>query len=305
MIVVGSRAAGFHIQSFRKPKDWDFILPLREIFKLSVEHEDKIKFLIPKNEWKFQGKLKTGESFEIEVADYNPSAMFLWERRPLFPSNGTSFLDQELHYPDLQYLTKMKRSHLYWPVHWFKSMSDYQTLKLMTWAKELEFNEDHDEFYRLRLKENIAKWGESKTNLNMSNEDFFAKSAKIGRTFEHDELHEAVKYYDIPLYQMCKVDHSKASVDACLFALLDREQQERLVREEAMAIALERVLIPKLAEGHVVNSKIVVDAYRYALRRICTNLTSGWFRDFAIEHWLSVNDPDVDYWGKFKEHFKL
>jgi hypothetical protein len=300
MILVGSRAANFHITDFRQPKDWDFILPLRDIFSFSVNHGDSIDFLYPKNEWKFTGKLKTGPRFEIEVADYNPSAMLMWNNRHQFDEislDGDSFLPTTVFVADPSWLCMMKRSHLYWNVHWDKSIADYHQLKELVGGN---LTDDNWKFLDLRIKENEAKWGKSKTNLNVSNDEFFSRSQKIGRKYEHDELHEAVKYESIPLYQACKADQSKANLDLSLFKLWDKEQQQRLVREEAMVIALERVIIPKMLTGAPIDAQA---AYHYALRRICTNLTSGWFRDFAIENWASINTPDVDYVKLFNRHF--
>lgn len=302
MILVGSRAAQYHLPNFRKAKDWDLIAPLKLIFAFATKYANDIEFMHPKNEWKFVGKLRTGDAFEIEVADYNASAQFLWDRRiPM--STRRCNLDAEcafermaLEIPDLGFLTKMKRSHLYWNVHWDKSIADYHHFLPLVKG----FDEEHEEFYKLRLAENEAKWGKTKVNLDQTNDEFFAKSRKVGRVFDHDVLHEAVKYYDVPLYSACKKNHDSAMLDRTLFELWYPLQQQRLVREEAMAIALERVVIPKVINGEDYDA---TDAYQYALRRICTNLATGWFRDFAIENWNHINTPDVDYVAKFREHF--
>ena len=54
-----------------------------------------------------------------------------------------------------------------------------------------------------------------------------------------------------------------------------------------MVIALERFVIP----GKL-NPKL---AYLKAVEKICTTLTSGWFRDFAIDNWPEVIDNVPDY----------
>jgi hypothetical protein len=54
-----------------------------------------------------------------------------------------------------------------------------------------------------------------------------------------------------------------------------------------MAIALERYLIPKI-------SKNQETSYRLALCRICTSLTKGWFRQFAIDNYLRLLNLDKD-----------
>src|SRR2546423_9347756 len=54
-----------------------------------------------------------------------------------------------------------------------------------------------------------------------------------------------------------------------------------------MAIALERYLIPMV-------SKNQETSYHSALIRICTTLTKGWFRQFAIDNYPRLSNLDKD-----------
>jgi hypothetical protein len=54
-----------------------------------------------------------------------------------------------------------------------------------------------------------------------------------------------------------------------------------------MAIALERYLIPK-------TSKNQKTSYNLALVRICTTLTKGWFRQFAVDNYPQLLNLDKD-----------
>ena len=54
-----------------------------------------------------------------------------------------------------------------------------------------------------------------------------------------------------------------------------------------MVIALERYLIPMI-------SKNQETAYNLALVRICTTLTKGWFRQFAIDNYPRLSNLDKD-----------
>ena len=54
-----------------------------------------------------------------------------------------------------------------------------------------------------------------------------------------------------------------------------------------MAIALERYLIPKVSGNQEIS-------YRSALTRICTSLTKGWFRQFAIDNYPRLSNLDKD-----------
>jgi hypothetical protein len=54
-----------------------------------------------------------------------------------------------------------------------------------------------------------------------------------------------------------------------------------------MVIALERYLIPMISKNHKTS-------YHLALVRICTTLTKGWFRQFAIDNYPRLSNLDKD-----------
>jgi len=289
MLLIGSRAAAYWDDTFRKPKDVDLIAPLIDIHKWAMLNKDHIEYMVPTSRWKFKCKLKDGFQIEIEIAEENPSSQMLWDDRDSFPTILLVIgkLRFEVKVPTPEVLYWIKRSHIYWNVHWYKNIADLHELKASCERDELNYWE---KIYTARLAENEAKFGPRFTaKLNQPNDKFFAKSEKsLKRQFEHDDLHEIVKYYDRPLYEQFKDDKSKAIMNVVMFHNADYEKKLRCVREEAMVIALERYVIP----GNMSNP---VTAYQQALRRICTNLTSGWFREFAIDHWNEINVPDVPY----------
>jgi uncharacterized membrane protein YeiH len=47
-----------------------------------------------------------------------------------------------------------------------------------------------------------------------------------------------------------------------------------------------------------------LDAYQWAIMRICTTLTGGWFRKFALDNWSLVNVPDCDYVKRFWDNIE-
>jgi hypothetical protein len=61
--------------------------------------------------------------------------------------------------------------------------------------------------------------------------------------------------------------------------------QIKCVKEEAMVIALERFLLPKLSSDPSA-------AFMSALTRICTTLTKGWFREFSIDNFTRLTTCD-------------
>ncbi|KAJ3060508.1 hypothetical protein HDU98_003528, partial [Podochytrium sp. JEL0797] len=127
-------------------------------------------------------------------------------------------------------------------------------------------------------------------HLNVSNEEFFSHSMSNmlrKRLFNHDAIHELICYEERPLYEKFKKDLKKANLDKRMFDATDLDTQLKLVREETMANALERFMLP----GRVEDEN---EAYLLALERVCTTLTKGWLRDFAAYHFLQVCKLDVD-----------
>jgi hypothetical protein len=118
-------------------------------------------------------------------------------------------------------------------------------------------------------------------NLNVSNQDFLERDddLSVTRHIPHDDVHDLVKYGDTPIYDQLKTNKSKAMVSKALFAKAPYDLQIKCVKEEeAMVIALERFLLPGLSSDPLI-------AYKFALVRICTTLTKGWFRGFAIDNY--------------------
>jgi hypothetical protein len=289
MLMIGSRAAAYWDDTFRKPKDLDLIAPLVEIHKWATLNKDKIEYMVPTSPWKFKCKLKNGFQIELEIAEVNPSSQMLWDTRDQFVTTMLQIHNIwfSLYVPPPEVLYLIKRSHIYWPVHWQKNIADMHALKANSFQVDIN---KWDAFYAARLAENEAKFGPRfQAKLNQPNEQFFAKSERsLNRQFEHDELHEIVKYYERPLYEEFKDDISKAIMSFARFYNSDHEKKLRCVREETMVIALERYVITGKETDQV-------KAYQRALQRICTNLTSGWFREFAIDNWNELKTPDVDY----------
>lgn len=120
-------------------------------------------------------------------------------------------------------------------------------------------------------------------NLNQTNDGFLEgdDAVHVERYIKHDDLHELVKLDTRPAYDNLRADRTKALMSKALFEQADRAQQLNCVREECMSIALERYLLP----GRVQDAQ---QAYARALARVCTTLTKGWFREFALDAYPEV-----------------
>lgn len=213
------------------------------------------------------------------------------------PESGTGPWPQA-HVASPEALALIKRSHLYDPEQWHKHIDDYHFLVAridpgtistgLRAAGELrrrEWREQHPE-------------DRGSGSMRIPNDAFFANTRMaLIRAYEHDGLHQATCYGMRPLYQRLKDDAAQAYVSGRHFEAMSHLDRVRLVREESYAIALERVVIPAMELGLPWDADL---AFRHALRRICTNLTTGWFRDFAIENYPEICRYDVDFVARFR-----
>ncbi|CAB4439372.1 unnamed protein product [Rhizophagus irregularis] len=200
----------------------------------------------------------------------------------------------------LKILEALKTSHIYWPADFQKNIADLHLLRILLGYNKVSMTQplcspQRDKPIELMLKTRIketeiirGKPG-AHIKLNMSNEEFLDHEdiLFVQKHVPHDYLHELVKYGDQPIYKSLKDDQSKAWTKKSLFENLDYKTKLNCVKEEAMVIALERYLIPMI-------SKNQETSYSLALARICTTLTRGWFRQFAIDNYSRLSNLDKD-----------
>ncbi|KAL9536781.1 hypothetical protein MBANPS3_012370 [Mucor bainieri] len=212
----------------------------------------------------------------------------------------------------VEVLETLKSSHIYWPAHFSKHIADLHGLRAllaphdpMDSAANYGFRADKNKplttpdrsselnhFLAARTLEIEAFRGTpgAHINLNVSNQDFLGRDDDlfVDRHIPHDDVHALVQYGDCPVYDEMKTDKSKAMISQELFKNAPYIKQIQCVKEEAMVIALERFLLPNFTQDPT-------SAYQSALIRICTTLTKGWFRQFAVDNYprLSVCDKEL------------
>jgi hypothetical protein len=114
----------------------------------------------------------------------------------------------------------------------------------------------------------------------------------VWQKWDHDSVHLAVKHLDKPAYEYFKPEDSEVMVSKEMWDVLPETIKLYAVLEEAYVLALERSLIP------FPNRKTPKEAFDMALMKVCTSITSGWFREFSWESYDKVqalyNDNYVD-----------
>lgn len=199
-------------------------------------------------------------------------------------SGPIEFNNHLLHIAPPIVLHMIKRSHLHRELGWDKHITHYH--KYLS-AYQGHLQGQYLDFLEERTKLTLEQFPQVKPNLNQSVEDFFDDA--VTKKYNHDMLHQLFAYEDKPMYTKLQTNPEKAWCSENLWYTLTYQQQLQCVAEETMVIATERFLVPKNWDYP---SKL---AYMKALKKVCTTLCSGWFRDFAIENYpevISLYNPE-------------
>lgn len=175
-------------------------------------------------------------------------------------------------------LAIMKRSHLWRAYHFEKHITMYHK-HLVRWMPN--YHEAQD-LLKERIKLTKKAYPQRNPSLKQTNDDFFDDF--VEKEFEHDWIHELVAYYDRPLFERLKQPDNldDAWCERDLWDAFSPEDRNKCVAEETHVIACERFMIPTKWTH---DSK---HAYFKALNKVCTTLTSGFFRSWAIDHFPEI-----------------
>ena len=184
--------------------------------------------------------------------------------------------------PDFLYTLKMSHRYLKNSPHFLKTMKDIWHLRLDCDAKIVD-----EEFYRAREK---ATYNYGHPKLKVTSKEFFTPD--VPYVYDHDSIHRAVAIGDVPAYTLYLEDGEEVKTSNKKFESLPIEFRLRGVLEESYVLALERAVIP-----HNANPE---SAFKMALSKVCTSITSGKFREFAWENYYQVLKLyDADFVDKF------
>lgn len=175
-------------------------------------------------------------------------------------------------------LAMLKRSHLWRDRDFDKNIATYHKHIL----PHCPVKPSKERFLVCRTALTKQAYPQGVPTLAQTNEEFFNDA--VTKVYDHDYLHTLYAYGDSPLYESLKkpTQMEQAWCEKDLWLDLTDEQRNMCVAEECYVIATERFLVPN-DWGY--SSK---RAYFNALQKVCTTLTSGWFRDWAIDHYPEV-----------------
>lgn len=129
------------------------------------------------------------------------------------------------------------------------------------------------------------RYGAKKVNLEADPDEFFNK--QVTRIYEHDTIHASIAFYDEPLFNRILRDGHDVAVSQSKFEALPNADKIMLVQEEVFATALERKVIPGLLPWK--------HAYMWALRKLITSFSKGWFPLWAVLHFDELRTPPFNY----------
>jgi hypothetical protein len=114
--------------------------------------------------------------------------------------------------------------------------------------------------------------------------------------YDHDTVHRAVAIDGEPAYRSYMVDGAEVECDRGKFFSLPERVRINGALEEAAVLAVERSLVP--FPGGMTPRQ----AWLYAFSKICTSITSGWFRKWCYENAPLIIDSSREYpfWEMFQ-----
>jgi len=305
MLLIGSRAARFHYPDFRKPKDYDFIATRKDVesFLSTREHVDNSS-----HDKKIRAKVKVGSKviqFEFDLVESYASSQFLYQADLDFGAFDKKLgISYGVASPHALFI--LKKSHIIFPIHWHKNIVDYLFLKDKLYPNVEYTNDSMDlawyNIFLLRRNEILLRSKHKQRDFDVDNSEFFKKSEKfVKRKVEHDSIHYATCFYDKPLFLSVKEDVTKAAISHDLVFNLSFEDRIKLIQEEAMALSLERYIIPALLEKLPYDAQ---EAYAITAAKMVYNYLPDFFRDFAADNFDKVLALPKDYVAEFLARHK-
>jgi hypothetical protein len=279
MLIVGSQAMAHHFpEAGIVPKDTDIIGTLDEFREWTKGFEKgEIILCKPLSADKIHVRTKDGWNFEWEIAKAGNCAQELLD-----------YFDLGQDFAPTHVLLALKLSHRYKrnSPHFLKTMRDIQFLR----SKRVTLGTELEEWLPKREAETYTY---AHPKLDVSKAAFFDGDG-VPYIYDHDSLHltQALTWWHHPMgydyipkpaYTFYMKDGAAVMTSKEKFFAVDEVIRLRGVYEESCVLALERSQIP-FPDASPRKS------FEYALMKVCTSITSGWFREYAWENYDKVLD---------------
>lgn len=311
MLILGSHALKIRRPDLlkREPSDVDLVMPFEDLqrflkhfpFPSAVPIAEGKKFVA-------RGRKDTYiHDIEIAWADSVAAQLLslVAEDPETITASHPTFPEVKVLVPSLDVLYMLKLSHRYLKnsPHFAKTMADIKVFR----EAGAKMPERYAEWNKLRIKDT---YNYSHPKLNQSKDSFFNGDG-VKYVYDHDSIHEVVKLNEKPAYAYFKKDEAEVACDKTKFYEVAEYIRLSSVVEESCVLAIERSLVP---HPGVLTPR---QAFLKALEKVCTSITSGWWREYAWEHYEEAIElfelmhgddmsrrqkPGESYWTRFQRH---
>jgi hypothetical protein len=272
LLLIGSRAAAASgISIARKPADFDFIVAPFALSQLKAFLKDITARSLFIDKRRLALCLTTGDVVELELAwpDSSAEKLLAIVSKEADVQVGPHTITTAIASPNVQLALKLSHRYRKDSPHFLKTMDDIYLLR--AGGASIAGLEDI-----IKLRE-TETYGYQHPNLKRTKKDFFSDDG-IKYVYDHDSIHETVAHLDKPAYRFFSTDGEEVFSSREKFSALDERIKLFAVLEESYVLALERSQIP--FRGQVTPRA----SFNIALMKVCSSITSGWFREYAWEH---------------------
>lgn len=307
MLLIGSMALrnqGFDIG--RPAGDVDYICTFEQFKRWARDNHSIVKRCVPLSDTKYHVVSHSGMNYEFEIAWEGTAAHQLLD---IYEGHGEASADW-------CYALKMSHRYLKNSVHFLKTMRDIQFLRTVISDNDQAIIES-DWFKQREAETYVYKH----PKLDVSSKEFFNGDG-VQYVYDHDSIHETVAllgvdfgdyeylmaHHPLPAYKHYMKDGSEVMTSKEKFMSVPEHIRTYGVYEESCVLALERSQIPH-GLGKV-DGPTPRWSFEMALMKVCTSITSGWFREYAWENYDKVLDlynemGETDYTERFNDNQHL
>lgn len=286
MLTIGSWAIKNQVSSYSKePKDIDYISSMQEY--MNCVEFFKAKQILNK------AYPASGDCMVIKLIPGDHKFPLIQEFNIAYENSTNAMILEYCKGQDnapLDVLLMLKLSHRYKKnsPHFIKTMRDIQYLRNLG----VELNSVLTNILKLREKET---YNYAHPNLMQNKNHFFVNDESF-YVYDHDDIHKAVAITHQPAYMYFKPEDSEVMVSKKMWNECDHYIKLLAGLEESMVLAIERSLMP---HPGILTPK---QAFDVALMKVCTSITSGWFREFCWENYDAIqNLYDESFVDKFNK----
>ena len=255
----------------------DLIGTLSDLAEYAKMHECSIRYPTERGKKYFATTANRDLILDCEIAWPGSTGESLFEILREHQHLCHKLTTDEFIWPSINVLYTIKMSHRFKKnsPHFKKTMDD---IRIMRDAGAV-IPEELNEWYIQRQKET---YNYGHPNLKTTKEEFFGRDDIY--TYDHDSIHVALArrtFDDKPAYDYFKPEGEEVLTSQEMFNNRSFIGRLRATYEESCVLALERSQVPY---PNVDRKK----SFLMALEKVCTSITSGWFREFSWENYYAV-----------------